>query len=69
MPVCPRCKYPTDQASTICTQCGATIRAEPEQRSSFSPAKILLVLVLVALFVILLILAMEYSHQADVPGR
>jgi hypothetical protein len=60
MPVCPRCKHPTDPAPTTSTQCGATVRGESDQQSSLSLAKTLFVLVLLVLLAFFLILMMEF---------
>ncbi len=64
MPVCPRCKHPAERADTICTQCGSTVPAETEGRAPFSLAKILVVVILVALLAILLMFVLEYTQGA-----
>jgi hypothetical protein len=66
MPVCPRCKHPTDEAPTICTQCGATVRPESEHQSPFSLAKILLGLVALALLIFLVLLLLQYVNVVGI---
>jgi hypothetical protein len=70
MPECPRCRHAVSEAPTVCSQCGCSIHAEPAAGQSRVPlAKVLLLVVLLALLTVLAFLALEYAQTAGQLGR